>query len=472
MEIIQKIKNQQQEEQNQLLKTILNWRFFYPWKNVNEYQDERSLAKDANLELFITSTCNQKCEYCYLQKYPDLYPAEYNDPKLILHNLDILLKYFYSNNFHFPAIDLYSAEIWHSQFGRDVLELLYKYIKMGLSVEWIIIASNCSFVSNPKSLQAIQQYIDKFNAIQVPLVFSISIDGKIIDNTVRPRNDKNLLYTDEFYDLIAAFAQHNHFLFHPMVSPESVALWKENYKWWTQYCEKIGYDVSDAIMMLEVRDGIWTKQNMQDYCEFIKVLLDEFLYDTCHGDTRLFCNSVLNCAQPNEPHLSGYIPWAVAFNDTFAGCTVANHLTIRLGDLAICPCHRTSYNEYLYGKFIVENDTIIDIEAINPVLAIHILMSNSQVATPLCANCALQYCCLRGCYGSQIEYGKDPCFPITNVCEFFKTKISFILKYYKEHGILDYCKTFQPNMPGSVEALRLLQTYQRLMEERDDLEAI
>ena len=175
MEIIQEIKNQQQEEQNQLLKTILDWRFFYPWKNVNEYRDERALIKDANLELFITSTCNQKCEYCYLQKYPDLYPSEYNDPKIILHNLDILLKYFYANNFHFPAIDLYSAEIWHSQFGRDVLELLYKYIKMGLSVEWIIIASNCSFVSNPKSLQAIQQYIDKFNAIQVPLVFSISI---------------------------------------------------------------------------------------------------------------------------------------------------------------------------------------------------------------------------------------------------------------------------------------------------------
>lgn len=465
MEEIQKIKSQQQEESNQLLKSILNWRFFYPWKGVNQYEDQRSLINDSNLELYVTANCNQKCEYCYLHKYLGLYPKEFDNPELILKNLEILLKYLYANNFHIPSLDIFSGEIWHLQFGKDIFEMIYKYIKLGLKIDWIIITSNCSFVSDPASLQIIQQYIDKFNEINVPLVFSISIDGKIIDNDSRPRNDPSLIYTDEFYDLIAAFAKHNNFLFHPMISSHNVHKWRENYIWWTQYCEKIGYDVSTALMLLEVRDGTWTDENIQDYCDFIKILLNNFFNKECHGDNVLFTRAILNTTLPNEPHLQGYIPWAIGLNDTFVGCSISNHLTVRLGDLAICPCHRTSYNEYLYGKFIVEDNTITDIKAINPSLAIQILMNNIHTGYPTCSNCALNYICLHGCYGAQIEYGKDPCFPLPNVCKFFKMKVRSIFNEYERLGVINLCKQYKPNTPGSINAMRLLQAYSKLKEE-------
>jgi len=39
---------------------------------------------------------------------------------------------------------------------------------------------------------------------------------------------------------------------------------------------------------------------------------------------------------------------------------------VRLGDLAICPCHRQAYDEYLYGHFVVENNRITGIKANNP----------------------------------------------------------------------------------------------------------
>ena len=77
------------------------------------------------LELYITSTCNQSCEYCYLCKYPDLYPAEYNKPELIKKNLKILLDYLIVNKCQIPILDLFSGEIWHNQYGWDILEIIY-----------------------------------------------------------------------------------------------------------------------------------------------------------------------------------------------------------------------------------------------------------------------------------------------------------------------------------------------------------
>ena len=68
----------------------------------------------------------------------------------------------------------------------------------------------------------------------------------------------------------------------------------------------------------------------------------------------------------NQSSANGYVPWCFPETDTFIGCTCATDLTVRLGDLAICPCHRTSYNKYLYGKYVIENEEIIDIEAYNP----------------------------------------------------------------------------------------------------------
>ena len=50
-----------QKENDQLLYTILNERFFKPWSNSNS-----KLWQTAGMELYITNKCNQHCEYCYL----------------------------------------------------------------------------------------------------------------------------------------------------------------------------------------------------------------------------------------------------------------------------------------------------------------------------------------------------------------------------------------------------------------------
>lgn len=87
--------NQFELEQTEALKILLNGRFFDVWKNADAYNEneldkEYSLWKDSGLELFITSECNQKCEYCYLAKRPELYPAEFLNKETILHNLELV----------------------------------------------------------------------------------------------------------------------------------------------------------------------------------------------------------------------------------------------------------------------------------------------------------------------------------------------------------------------------------------------
>lgn len=431
-------KQQFQEEQDQLLKTILNYRFFNPWRNITKYSNTlRSLRTDSNLELFITSTCNQKCEYCYLQKYPELYPKEYNQPDLILKNLDILLNYIRLNDYDIPSVSLFTGDIWTTKFGWDVLEKIYQHLLLGLKFRSIIMPSNCSFVNDAIAVQKMQQYIDKFKKIKCPIIISISIDGKIIDSKIRPRNNSNDSYTDEFYSRVGAFARYNDFLFHPMVSPSNVKYWKENYEWWSEYLKYYGYDL-DAIMMLEVRDANWTEENIQDYCDYLEFVMEKYLQEMYDNDINKFIRELLYTLDKAELVHKGYTPWLIGGTHDYINCTISNHLTVRLGDLAICPCHRTAYQQYLYGKFVVEDDNIIDIKAINPSMAIKIYMANTMIANPLCDKCLLNPICLKGCIGSQIESGKDPFFPLKNVCDLFYAKTKTIFNFYRKHGVIDY----------------------------------
>lgn len=433
-------KAQYQKEQSDILKTLLNYRFFNVWKGIGSTNKEHGLQKATHLELYLTNQCNQKCEYCYLTKYPELYPKDKNTPEIILKNLKILYEYIILNNFSIPILDVFSGEIWHTEFGIQFLEITLEYIKKGMKISQILIPSNCYFVHSNKTLSRIQSLIDQSNNMGVPIVFSISTDGKIIDDNSRPRNSKET-YNDDFYERLFTFAKVNHFLFHPMISSSNVKYWKENYEWWQQMLKYYEFE-RDDIMMLEVRNGDWTEESIKDYCDFMIYLIDDFCKNICNNNIELFGN-IISHVRLNEDtfKLQGYVPWALSKTETFTGCTVASHLTVRVGDLAICPCHRQAYDKYLYGYFIVENNHIVDITAVNPNNAIKILMGNSLTTMPRCNMCIYNKCCLHGCHGAQIEYNNDPFFPIDNVCDLYKAKFKTIFQHLRDMGVINYLKT-------------------------------
>lgn len=439
--LLKEDKNQFQKEQNALLKTMLDARYFNPWRT-SRNANQKSLWNDANLEIFITNTCNQHCEYCYLVKYGDLYPGDVS-PDHLLKNLRIVYQNIIDKNFHIPKIEFFTGEIWQTKFGLDVLDVTYEYLRKGMQVDWFLIASNFSFLLDKEQTQRIQQYIDKFKDIGHLLCFSASVDGKIVDEMERPLNSKKVR-DDEFYENMFCFCKHNNFGFHPMVASQSAPYWIENYKWWYERLEYWDLDAND-LMMLEVRNADWTPETMAAYNSFMDYLIDDFIAKKCNGDIQLFSNVLFNVRDIKNVRISGYIPWALGECDSFAGCTVATDLTLRLGDLAICPCHRTCYDKYLYGKIVLDdNDKMIDIEAVNPQMAIAILMCNLNTGIPKCDTCIFNYCCLKGCFGSQIEVNGDPMYPIQNVCDFFASKYSHLIEKYKALGVVDYLRTISP----------------------------
>ncbi len=454
---------QYDKEQTELVKMLLNERFFEPWREKYVYQklpDNKTLLAESSLEIFITSTCNQHCSYCYLYNNKGLYPPEFNNKTLILKNLEILLKWIEENRFFIPQIELFSGEIWHNDFGLEVLEIMYQHLLKYRFTDLISIPSNCSFVMDKQALAKIQKYINKFREIGIIFYFSISVDGAIIENYSRPLNNGKEK-TEEFYEDLFMFAKHNNFAFHPMISSYNVKHWIENYQWWMEKFEQYDFPLT-ALMTLEVRNNDWTDETISQYCEFLDYVIEDTIKKDYKGDIQKFLLDFLALKSNDSTH--GYFPYALTEAHTFASCTVANHLTVRLGDLAICPCHRTAYNKYLYGKFVVEDERIVDIEGNNPQIATRILMTNNEYSSLGCDTCIYRKFCLKGCYGSQYENTGDPFMIIPSVCKFFKRKYDFLVKKYIDLGVYEITDKVTPyNL--HFERIHSLETFIKEVEQ-------
>ncbi len=437
-------KKDYEKEQDELLTFLLESRFFNNWKNQELPSDVNPLSNATQIEFFITPTCNQKCEYCYLVKYDELYPHSINTKDNIFKNLNSVLNWIKENDFYISNIDLFSGEIWHLKLGQDFLTCLYDFCKKNPGyIGAFSIPSNGSFLLKDENFFIIQNFIDKFKKIGVDLCFSLSIDGKIIENKMRPLNSGENK-EDDFYERAFLFARHNDFGFHPMVSAQSVKYWIENYQWWEEKFKEYDMNIY-SLMMLEVRNADWTDESINDYNIFMNYLIED-LAKKCNYNSELMAKALFNFPKrQNEiiPNLtvSNYTPYGLNLSSSYPGCTIPSHLCIRLGDLAICPCHRTSYEKNIYGYFKTDDSNkIIGIKANNPYLATRILFGDNTICNPKCDVCKFNAFCLKGCFGAQMEYNNDPFMPIPVVCKFFEFKLNNLIRLYEKYGIIDYLK--------------------------------
>lgn len=447
-----------------VLETILEKRFFGPWRE-GETGDPSSLWPDSNLELYVTAACNQKCEYCYLVRHEELYPRNTMHPENIKRNMRIFLDWCLGQGFSFNQIDLFSGEIWHSQFGWDILDILLDYIRRGLRVRTVMIPTNASFILSDRATVEMSNRIEDYGRAGCQLQLSGSIDGGLADGVTRKGNDDKLTEDkggDKFYDRFFSFWRHHGFRFHPMVSVENVGNWKENFLWWEEKCKEYGYDAFRDVMMLEVRNDNWTQESIDAYNDFLSFLIDKFLAERCGGDVKKLANHLF-LTDIFAPSGSGYINFGLTKADSFQGCTVSEMLTVRLGDLAIPPCHRTAYDELLYGRFRVEDGKITGIEENNPQIA---LLQDSILCSPGCDACPYSYFCLRGCYGAQRETEMDPFMPIKSVCDMFRAKIDFLIDKYESLGVWDVLREVSPANIRYECIQETLQAVSRIKEAR------
>lgn len=467
-----------QKEQDHLLKTILDVRYFQPWKR--RVPTERDEVPKGSLELFLTPTCNQKCEYCYLQKYPDLYPAEINNKETIITNLKKILDWCIKEEFLLPNLDLFSGEIWHTNYGLEILDIVYDYIvNKGLMCLSVTIPTNGTFFHNPKQIVEIQNRLDNFKAIQCPITISFSVDGKYVEDEARPLNDKTLVRDDAFYDRLFTFAKHNEYGFHPMLAACSAKDWVKNFDWWVTMLRK--YDLPmDRLMLLEVRNNDWTEETIKDYQQVIRHIF-EFTWDYYEGNIPEVLNDLILYNQVYETKTNkrddlilwgekvSYIPITTNETKGFYGCTISTHLTVRVGDLAICPCHRSAYNKYLYGKFTLdEHGEIAGVQANNPQLAVNILMLDNRKAVLGCDSCILNDICLGTCKGQSIESCSDPLRNDPIVCNFLQKKYEFIFDLYEEKGIMTWLEENCTKYHATNHIWsKYVRTWQVIKEERE-----
>lgn len=438
-----------EQENNELLKSVIDnlyiKTFKKDWKNLSKSEQH------ITLELYITPECNQNCSYCYLQKFKDdIYPPHLVDNKKILKNLEILLSYCIENSLKPFNLDIFSGEIWDTDFGIEVLELILTYIKKGFRTNKIMIPSNFSFILDDKYANKIEELrLDYEKYGDVSLKFSCSNDGYFIDKETRPFYDTertDLKGTEEYYNKLFDYCKRNRYAFHPMVSAHGIEYWKENFKWWMETLQKYDLSPYHFIMFLETRNDDWTEEKIISYLEYVDYAFD--WYRQSFNDDKEFLNFLLSRANGKTKMKYHYTPVRIGRYSSLQACSISRALCVRLGDLAIAPCHRTSYDELLLGRFIVKNNKIVDIEAKN-IQMMNLIWFTDHHCEAKCNNCPINKYCMRGCYGAQYENMKDVLHPCDSVCNLFWAKWVFLYYKYKktlktnEQEIKDFISTME-----------------------------
>lgn len=405
-----------QEEQNEFFERFIFNDLFGTFKNNK---------KPTKIELYITPECNKQCEYCYLWKNKnDLYPKEIRDENTILKNLEIYLKFLIKKDVRVDQIQLFSGEIWGTEFGYKIFDVL---LNNGIEkiTRSIIIPSNCSFVNNDKHLEKIKDYIIKFLLKNVRIAYSASYDGLILDDENRPFVDSKKKIRSDFTDKLFDFVDVQHTGFHPMIAAAGIEKQVENFDWWAQECEKRGWNPIDRVMTLEVRNADWTPEKIKSYLIWLDHIT-KYAYETLGNNNDDEMLDILTGYSQKMP--KNYIPFTIRFGGNKISCNLVHHHTVRLGDLAIVPCHRLSYEKLIYGKYIIENDEIVGIEAMNTNFALQNFLLNN-FGYLKCDTCEIREVCIGQCHGSAFEQSKESFYPIECVCDLEKAKFTYLLIY-------------------------------------------
>lgn len=419
------------EENDKIFYDVLNKLFFRQWLNSKSFHKK--------IELFITAKCNLKCEYCYLNRFGDLlYPSEISKENCILDNISKILKWINRNGYMVNDISLFSGEIWHTDFGVQVLEILYNELKSNKYMKSIIIPTNGSFVLYDNYSYQISEYIEKFSNIGIKLLLSFSVDGLPVEpNSRQSKESKD--YESFYNKLFKFYSEHSKYIgFHPMIAACNSDKFIETYEWWKQ--KEKEYNITKT-RFLEVRNPDWTKYDLKKYIDFIEY----YFYSEyrTQKNIEIFINNILGVSRRGSSTF-----FLENYGDRFT-CSFQSTLTIRCGDLSIVPCHRMSYDKFVAGKLVIDNDgNLENVMSNNCEFYLKSYLTNPNLSQIKCDTCKIAPLCCKGCIGAQYEYFKEPFSPIINVCNMIKCKIYTLIFLLNKEGLLEYISKMDFNSPS------------------------
>lgn len=430
------------EENNEIYKAYLDRHWFASWKLPRgEY-----IGSLSSIEVYLTSDCNLGCTYCYLNRHENkLYPPEIRDPDTIINNLGILIDWLIDNKLT-PNFEFYSGSPLSSELGFRALDTIYnKYSIVGLELRpaSLIVPTNYSFLLRDDLTERVYNTIDKIESLEIKIVLSASVDGKYMDKINRPFRDfkrvleaKSDLYRPEtdirddlYYKKLFDFNVKYDFGFHPMLYSHGIEKWKDNFLWFQNMFEKYNIPFYQ-IYILEVRNEEWSQKQLEYYSEFIDFLIKWTWENKVDRNIEKFMQFLFTERGYN------ILTNSIYKRSRGTSCGLQTTMYVRAGDLAIVGCHRQSYNGYEFGKFIVENDKIVDIEAKNIEFAL--AMAQVSIDTlPYCERCPLKSVCMGTCNGASLEYMGDSFTPMPIVCELVYRKTIQLIKSLKDINVYD-----------------------------------
>ena len=474
------------KEEGKLLKAFLDTELFMDsnikqhYKNVeSESTDgfynglEKSFARIFDkspahgLELIIRPQCTENCDYCYLQKHKQelFHNVLDTDNATILNNLEKFMDYCFHKKQTYPRqIDIFAGDLFYDNLYFDIMEILYKYYKEVYDINpyiftytgpekegvdgifQILTPINITVLKDKEKTKRLKDWVKKFADINIFLGLSFSTDGPEVTehrekNVVDGKNELDNLYKELKEIVLDSRAG-----IHPVMAPQAIENWSQNYDWWIEFFEDILKDERNVTNsefqppILEVRDVEWTNAKIEEYLKVVKHITDVRL-KLCNNDIDDLAKHLFSPRGSSLPRLIQYdmiMPYDVSNKLT---CSFQNEIHIRLADLAIVPCHRLAYDQLIGGWFETDANGNLTGEIIphNVTSFISMFTMNPNVA-PKCVTCPIKYMCIKGCLGSQYEATGEYLHPVDNVCKLFTAKWNYLIDYWYTIGVIQSAK--------------------------------
>ena len=346
----------------------------------------------ALIKNYINTFLNDKNHFVELLfNYSICNNTEYIENNFSLNNLEILIKYF-KNNFH----GINGWRIISDKVNFEILDILYEYFNQ-IRQNGIIIYPIKKIEVN--DLKIIKEYIYKFSKIKVKLVVSYSLNFDIIDIDNKLNDYENI------------------------------------FNFWEKSLRKIPNIIIDQNIKWEDKDY----ENIKRLVVFlIRKICFHFSYDKAKIYEFLLLNKdVDNISSPQRNDLLN-IKYFDKINNNTLQCKIASTLTIDCNNLSFPTCCGFSHSAFNGGKFIINNNEIVDIEAndgINGFLSQRFLNIHFNLR---CYNCENKYFCRRGCQVSQFYRSTEPFLPNDDLCKLYNSILISLINEFQKIELFDF----------------------------------
>jgi radical SAM protein with 4Fe4S-binding SPASM domain len=363
-----------------------------------------------------------------------------------MENLDLTLDWLIKRQFA-PELEVFSGEPFFGETGFRVLHrILDKFEFVDKKPPSIVIPTNYTFILHDELTQKVEECLEKGKARGIPIILSASIDGKYCEAN-RPFRRGNDGRDDAYYDRVFAFNKKWGFSFHPMIYSQHISSWQANFLWFQEMLRKHDIPWSN-IYLLEVRNAEWTLSDIEEYGKFIQ-FLTRWAFDMCQRDKKQFIDFIFKTGFNTLRSIMSTVGRGL-------GCSIQSTFHLRLGDLAIVPCHRLSYSPFITGHLEVENHQVVGVKAHNVELYLAIESIDGK-NMPFCETCLVRSLCSLCCLGSNFETTGDLFSPIPSVCQLEHHRVKSEIDVLKDLGVLGmFLSKINPEKAQAIEHILTL----------------